>query len=100
MRKLTRKFPVRIGVTGNRFISVAGSRHRVHGAPSPARQHGNAWHEPVRGLDRGAGQAEGWPGGTGGTMMGRPGTPSLLREINDRAALELLLTEGPLTRSQ
>jgi predicted NBD/HSP70 family sugar kinase len=33
-------------------------------------------------------------------MMGRPGTPSLLREINDRAALELLLDEGPLTRSQ
>src|SRR3984893_7439208 len=41
-----------------------------------------------------------WPGGTGGTMMGRPGTPSLLREINDRAALELLLAQGPLTRSQ
>jgi predicted NBD/HSP70 family sugar kinase len=33
-------------------------------------------------------------------MMARPGTPSLLREINDRAALELLLAEGPLTRSQ
>ena len=32
--------------------------------------------------------------------MARPGTPSLLREINDRAALELLLAEGPLTRSQ
>ena len=32
--------------------------------------------------------------------MGRPGTPSLLREINDRAALELLLADGPLTRSQ
>ena len=32
--------------------------------------------------------------------MGRPGTPSLLREINDRAALELLLAEGPLTRAQ
>jgi predicted NBD/HSP70 family sugar kinase len=30
----------------------------------------------------------------------RPGTPSLLREINDRAALELLLSEGALTRSQ
>jgi predicted NBD/HSP70 family sugar kinase len=30
----------------------------------------------------------------------RPGTPSLLREINDCAALELLLTEGALTRSQ
>ena len=33
-------------------------------------------------------------------MVGRPGTPSLLREINDRAALELLLAEGSLTRSQ
>src|ERR1700728_3942081 len=30
----------------------------------------------------------------------RPGTPSLLRELNDRAALELLLAEGPLTRAQ
>lgn len=27
-----------------------------------------------------------------------PGTPGLLRSINDRAALELLLDEGPLTR--
>jgi predicted NBD/HSP70 family sugar kinase len=31
---------------------------------------------------------------------GRPGTPSLLRELNDRAALELLLGGEPLTRSQ
>jgi predicted NBD/HSP70 family sugar kinase len=30
----------------------------------------------------------------------KPGTPSLLRELNDRAALELLLSEGPLTRAQ
>ncbi|HEY7224618.1 MAG TPA: ROK family transcriptional regulator [Micromonosporaceae bacterium] len=29
-----------------------------------------------------------------------PGTPSLLRVINDRAALELLLERGPLTRAQ
>jgi predicted NBD/HSP70 family sugar kinase len=29
-----------------------------------------------------------------------PGTPRLLRAINDRAALELLLARGPLTRSQ
>lgn len=29
-----------------------------------------------------------------------PGTPSLLRAINDRAALELLLNRGPLTRAQ
>lgn len=33
-------------------------------------------------------------------MVVRPGTPRLLREINDRAALELLLAEGPLTRAQ
>lgn len=31
---------------------------------------------------------------------GQPGTPSLLRAINDRAALELLLEQGPLSRSQ
>jgi predicted NBD/HSP70 family sugar kinase len=30
----------------------------------------------------------------------KPGTPSLLRELNDRAALELLLAEGQLTRAQ
>ena len=36
----------------------------------------------------------------GPQLTGRPGTPSLLREINDRAALELLLAEGALTRSQ
>ena len=30
----------------------------------------------------------------------RGDSPSLLRELNDRAALELLLTEGPLTRAQ
>jgi predicted NBD/HSP70 family sugar kinase len=30
----------------------------------------------------------------------RPGTPSLLRQLNDRAALELLLTGQPLTRAQ
>jgi len=33
-------------------------------------------------------------------MEKRPGTPSLLRELNDRAALELLMTSGPLTRAQ
>jgi hypothetical protein len=31
---------------------------------------------------------------------GRPGTPSLLRELNDRAALDLLLGGELLTRSQ
>jgi len=30
----------------------------------------------------------------------RPGTPRLLRQLNDRAALELLLTLGPLTRAE
>src|SRR5919206_703958 len=29
-----------------------------------------------------------------------PGTPRLLRAINDRAALELLLEQGPLTRAR
>jgi predicted NBD/HSP70 family sugar kinase len=33
-------------------------------------------------------------------MKRRPGTPSLLREMNDRAALELLLAGGPMTRAQ
>ncbi len=33
-------------------------------------------------------------------MQRRPGTPSLLRELNDRSALELLLVGGPMTRAQ
>ncbi|MGP3910405.1 ROK family transcriptional regulator [Nonomuraea sp. 10N515B] len=33
-------------------------------------------------------------------MERRPGVPRLLREINDRAALELLLATGPMTRGQ
>ena len=33
-------------------------------------------------------------------MQRRPGTPSLLRELNDRSALELLLMGGPMTRAQ
>ena len=32
--------------------------------------------------------------------LARPGTPGLLRELNDRAALELLLPGDPLTRAQ
>jgi predicted NBD/HSP70 family sugar kinase len=36
----------------------------------------------------------------GGQPRQKPGTPSLLRELNDRAALELLLADGPLTRAQ
>jgi predicted NBD/HSP70 family sugar kinase len=32
--------------------------------------------------------------------VARPGTPGLLRELNDRAALELLLPGDPLTRAQ
>ncbi|MGH3730555.1 MAG: ROK family transcriptional regulator [Micromonosporaceae bacterium] len=34
------------------------------------------------------------------TRHRQPGTPTLLRALNDRAALELLLTRGPLTRTQ
>jgi len=33
-------------------------------------------------------------------MARRPGTPRLLRELNDRAALDLLISDGPLTRGQ
>ncbi|GAA5053811.1 putative NBD/HSP70 family sugar kinase [Thermocatellispora tengchongensis] len=33
-------------------------------------------------------------------MSRRPGTPRLLRELNDRAALELLVADGPLTRAE
>ncbi|HEY3955586.1 MAG TPA: ROK family transcriptional regulator [Streptosporangiaceae bacterium] len=33
-------------------------------------------------------------------MEPRPATPSLLRELNDRTALALLLTRGPMTRAQ
>ncbi|WP_017594573.1 ROK family transcriptional regulator [Nocardiopsis potens] len=33
-------------------------------------------------------------------MSRRPGTPRLLRQLNDRAALELLLASGPLTRTR
>ncbi|WP_395110851.1 ROK family protein [Actinomadura sp. SCN-SB] len=33
-------------------------------------------------------------------MAQRPGTPRLLRELNDRAALDLLVEQGPLTRAQ
>src|SRR5580693_8964282 len=41
------------------------------------------------------------PGGPSGRAKpGRPGTPSLLRELNDRAALDLLLGGELLTRSQ
>jgi predicted NBD/HSP70 family sugar kinase len=50
----------------------------------------------------GAGGAHGWsaPSGKGSRGPSRPGTPSLLRELNDRAALELLLDGRSLTRSQ
>jgi predicted NBD/HSP70 family sugar kinase len=33
-------------------------------------------------------------------MASRPGTPRLLRELNDRSALDLLVSSGPLTRTQ
>src|SRR5450755_3719661 len=38
--------------------------------------------------------------GRGTAMERRPGTPSLLRELNDRAALDLLLPGTSLTRTQ
>lgn len=34
------------------------------------------------------------------TRSRQPGTPRLLRALNDRAALELLMSQGPLTRTQ
>jgi hypothetical protein len=36
----------------------------------------------------------------GSSSRAQPGTPSLLRAINDRSALELLLERGPLSRTQ
>ncbi|MBN6053282.1 ROK family transcriptional regulator [Nonomuraea sp. RK-328] len=33
-------------------------------------------------------------------MMRNPGVPRLLRRLNDRSALELLISEGPLTRAE
>ncbi|MEH6379076.1 helix-turn-helix domain-containing protein, partial [Streptomyces sp. KLMMK] len=33
-------------------------------------------------------------------MAGTPGTPRVLRAMNDRAALELLVAHGPLTRTR
>jgi predicted NBD/HSP70 family sugar kinase len=47
----------------------------------------------------GGGTPDGNANGPGAPRQ-KPGTPSLLRELNDRAALELLLAEGPLTRAQ
>ncbi len=38
--------------------------------------------------------------GSSATATPRPGTPSRLRAINDRAALDLLLEHGPLSRTQ
>ncbi|WFB09555.1 ROK family transcriptional regulator [Streptomyces sp. LX-29] len=35
-----------------------------------------------------------------GTARGTPGTPRVLRAMNDRAALELLVAHGPLTRAR
>ncbi len=34
------------------------------------------------------------------TMAGTPGTPRVLRAMNDRAALDLLIAHGPLTRTR
>ncbi len=33
-------------------------------------------------------------------MAVRPGTPQLMRELNDRSALDLLISAGPMTRAQ
>ena len=33
-------------------------------------------------------------------MAGTPGTPRVLRAMNDRAALDLLLAHGPLSRTR
>ncbi len=38
--------------------------------------------------------------GTGQGGQGTPGTPRVLRAMNDRAALDLLVAQGPLTRTQ
>jgi len=38
-------------------------------------------------------------GEEGSVVAGCPGTPRLLRAINDRAALALLLAHGPLSRT-
>jgi predicted NBD/HSP70 family sugar kinase len=43
---------------------------------------------------------EGSPWGRASVPSPRPATPSLLRALNDRAALDLLLTHGSLSRSQ
>ncbi len=53
-------------------------------------------------VQHGEGKPEGraGAGAHAGVQRQKPGTPSLLRELNDRAALELLLAEGPLTRAQ
>lgn len=40
------------------------------------------------------------PSGSSATTAPRPGTPSRLRAINDRAALDLLLEHGPLSRTR
>ncbi|MBA2949284.1 ROK family transcriptional regulator [Streptomyces himalayensis] len=38
--------------------------------------------------------------GTGSVSTGTPGTPRVLRAMNDRAALDLLLEHGPLSRTR
>ncbi|MGB8945966.1 MAG: winged helix-turn-helix domain-containing protein, partial [Streptomyces sp.] len=35
-----------------------------------------------------------------GSTPGTPGTPSVLRAMNDRAVLDLLVAHGPLTRTR
>src|SRR5450756_778222 len=53
----------------------------------------------VMSTQTGENRADGAPHRASATLS-RPGTPSLLRELNDRAALELLLDGRSLTRAQ
>src|SRR5690606_22097363 len=55
---------------------------------------------PLSAIERAECDGVAGPGIDSRSMVRRPGVPRLLREINDRAALELLLTSGPLTRGQ
>src|SRR5262249_47047377 len=74
--------------------SVARLRHTLCSRRSTTRKR---LARPKVRMKQASGEAEpdeGWG------MQRRPGTPSLLRELNDRSALELLLTGGPMTRSQ
>src|SRR5690606_29108733 len=55
---------------------------------------------PLSAIERAECDGVAGPGIDSRSMKRRPGVPRLLREINDRAALELLMESGPLTRGQ